>query len=581
MDDLSFPGMLHTKLIKSPYVHAKIVGINVNQAEKLPGVRAILSGKEANHRSGIFINDKTILAVEKVRYFGEPVLAVAADTEEIADRAVELIKVEYEELPGVFDAREAVKDSTTLVHENLADYKHAPIICPKPKSNVANHFKLRKGDVERGFNEADVIIENEYCQPQTQNVLMETYSCIGQWLPSGQINVWTSTQTPFAVRHLLSIELGVPMHKINVVVPYLGGGFGGKGGLLWEPIVVQLSKITGGRPVKLVLSREEQFCTTAVRQGFYAHLKTGVKWDGKIMAGEFLYLWDTGAYADHGVNITRAAGYACTGPYEIPNIKCDSLTVYTNHPYGTAYRGYGHPELHFATERQMDLLARAIGMDPVEFRLKNAALPGSITATGEKLRDDAGRVDECIKAVANAIDWGKKPSKLYGKSTGKGIAALWKAPAMPSYTSSSVILKMNENGSVTLSTSTIEMGQGILTALAQIVAEEMQMPIEKVKVVAKRETDFGPYSWDTVASRSLFMEGKATLNAVRNLKEQVKITASELLGVPKDELSGWGEGVRAWKAGKKHTFGTASYGRYSPRWKRYWRPDTRLRLLHG
>jgi len=535
--DLRLPGMLHAKLLKSPHAHARILRIDTNEAEKLTGVRAILIGKEIPYRFGIYMQDKEVLAQEKVHHVGEPVVAVAADTEEIAEQAVELIKVEYEEMHAVFDQRDAIKDGAPLVHERLHEYMHAPFIFPKSRTNIANHFKLRKGDVERGFRDADVIVENEFYQPQVQNVQMETHTSIGQWLPDGQINIWTSAQSPFAVRHLLSAGLGVPIHKVNVVVPYVGGGFGGKAGLHWEPLVVLLSKKAGGRPVRLVMTREEQFNTTAVRQGFYAHIKTGAKRDGRIVAEELLFLWDAGAYADYGVNIGRAAGYSCTGPYKIPNVKCDSITIYTNHPYGTAYRGFGHPEFHFATERQMDLVARAIRMDPVEFRLKNAALPGSITPTGERLREDAGRVDDCIKAVAETIGWGKKgPKQVGGKLRGKGIAALWKAPAMPSYTSSSAILKLNEDGTLTLSISSIELGQGTPTALAQMVAEELQMPIEKVKVVTKRETDFGPYSWQTVASRGLFMEGNATLDAVRKLKEQIKGTAAELLGVLKEEL---------------------------------------------
>jgi CO/xanthine dehydrogenase Mo-binding subunit len=537
--DLRLPGMLYTKLVKSPHAHARIINIDASEAEKILGVRAILTGKEIPYKFGIYMQDKGALAQEKVRYVGEPVVAVAADTEEIAEQAVELVKVEYEELPAVFDPRDAIKEEAPLVHERLHEYVHAPFIFPKSHTNIANHFKLRKGDVERGFKEADVIVENEFYEPQVQNVQMETHTCIGQWLPDGQINIWTSAQSPFAVRHLLSMGLGVPIHRVNVVVPYVGGGFGGKAGLHWEPLVALLSRKAGGRPVRLVMTREEQFNTTAVRQGLYARVKTGVKRDGKIIAEEILYVWDAGAYADYGVNIGRAAGYSCTGPYEVPNVKCDSLTVYTNHPYGTAYRGFGHAEFHFAVERQMDLVARAIDMDPLEFRLKNAALPGSVTATGERLSEDAGRVDECLKAVAEAIGWKKRkkgPKQVGGRLRGVGIAALWKAPAMPSYTSSSAIVKLNEDGSVTLSISLTELGQGTPTALAQMVAEELQMPIEKIKVVTKRETDFGPYTWQTVASRGLFMEGNAVLRAVEDLKRRVKATASELLGMPPEAL---------------------------------------------
>jgi len=535
--DMKLKGMLHAKLLKSPRPHAKIVKIDTSEAEKLPGVRAILTGEEAPYKLGIYISDKEPLARGKVRYVGEAVAAVAADTEEIAEQAVELIKVEYEDLPAVFDPREAMKKGAPRVHDNPADYRHSPFIFPEPNSNVANHFKLRKGDIERGFKEADVIVENEFNQSQVQNVQMETHSSIGQWLPDGQINIWTSAQSPFAVRHLMSVALGIPLHKINVVVPYVGGGFGGKAGIHWEPLVVLLSKKAGGRPVKLVMTREEQFNTTAVRQGLFARIKTGVKKNGKITAMEIEYIWDGGAYADYGVNIGRAAGYSCTGPYEVPNIKADSVTVYTNHPYATAYRGFGHVEFHWATERQMDLVARAIGMDPVEFRLKNAALPGKITATGEKLRDDAGRVDECIKAVAKEIGWGKKPPQPKSKKVrGIGLAALWKAPAMPSFTSSSALVRLNEDGSATLSITLTEMGQGTPTAFAQMVAEGLQIPIEKVKVVTERNTDFSPYSWQTVASRGLFMDGNAVINAVENAKDQIKATAAELLGVSKGDL---------------------------------------------
>ncbi len=534
--DLKLPGMLYTKLVKSPHPHARILKIDTSEAEKVPGVRAILTGEDAPYKLGIYICDKEPLARGKVRYVGEAVVAVAADTEEIAEQAVELIKVEYDELPAIFDQREALKPDAPLVHEELGKYRRAPFIFPQPSTNIANHFKIRKGDVEKGFAEADVIVENEFNQPQIHHVQMETHSCIGQWLPNGQINVWTSAQSPFAVRDLLSIALDIPRNKIDVTVPYVGGGFGGKAGIHWEPLVVLLSRKAGGRPVKLVMTREEQFNTVAVRQGLYARVKTGVKRDGRITAQELEYLWDSGAYADYAVNVGRASGYSCTGPYEIPNVKCDSLTVYTNHPYGTAYRGFGHPEFHWATERQMDLVAREIGMDPLEFRLKNAALPGCITATGEKLAEDAGRVDECIKAVTKEIGWGKK-SKKGKKPRGKGIAALWKAPAMPSFTSSSAIAKLNEDGTVILSIGLTEIGQGTPTAFAQMVAEELQIPIEKVKVVNRRETDYSPYSWQTVASRGTPMDGNAVLRAVEDLKRQVKATAAQLLGMPENALT--------------------------------------------
>ncbi len=534
--DMGLPGMLYAKLVKSPHAHARIVKIDTSEAEKLSGVRAILTGEDIPHRFGIYMQDKTMLALEKVRHAGEPVVAVAADTEEIAEQAVELIKVEYEELPAVLDQRDAMKRDVPLVHENMHEYKHAPFIFPVPHTNVANHFKIRKGDLEAGFEEADVVVENEFRQPQVQHVPMETHCSIGQWLPNGQINVWTSAQSPFAVRQLLSIGLEVPIHKINVRVPFLGGGFGGKAGLHWEPLVVFLSKKAGGRPVKLTMTREEEFCTAAVRQGLYARVKTGVKRDGKIVAEEIEFIWDTGPYADYAVNVGRASGYSCTGPYEVPNLKGDSITVYTNHPYGTAFRGFGHVPFHWAIERQMDLVAREIGMDPVEFRLKNAATPGRITATGEKLREDCGRVDECIKAVAKELGYGEEIERRGNKLRGKGIAALWKAPAMPANTASSAVLKLNEDATVTLLVSTSEMGQGTHTAFAQMAAERLGIPMEKIKVVTSQKTDYVPYTWQTVASRSTFMDGNAVLGAVRDAKDKIKETAATVLEVSKDHL---------------------------------------------
>ena len=321
-------------------------------------------------------------------------------------------------------------------------------------------------------------------------------------------------------------------------VPHVGGGFGGKAGINFEPLVVLLSKFSGGRPVKLLLTREEEFTTAPLRQGFYAWIKTGVDANGKITAEQMKYIYDAGAYADYGVNIGRAAGYSCTGPYEVPNIHCDSITAYTNHPYGTAFRGFGHLEFLWAIERQMDMVAHKIGLDPVEIRLRNVLRPGSITATGEKLREDAGRVDQCIKAAAEAIGWGKKEKVTGdGKRYGTGIAALWKAPAMPPNAASSAIMKFNEDGSANLSVGVTEIGQGTTTSLAQMAAEELGMPIEKIRVVPERITDLTPYSWQTVASRNLFMEGRAVIAAAQDAREQIFEMAAQALRVPKAELA--------------------------------------------
>lgn len=533
--DIELPGMLYAKFKKSSRPHAKIVNIDTEEAENLTGVRVVITGEDVPFKFGKYVEDRDILAREKVRYVGEPVAAVAADTEEIAEEAVELIDVEYEDLEPVFDIQESRKEDSPLIHDEIGEYDHAPFIYPQADSNIANHFKLRKGDVEDGFEKADTIVENTFFQPQTQHVEMETHTTVAQWTSEDKLRVWTSAQAPFIVRENLSHMFDIPINNVDVQAPYLGGGFGGKAGINWEPLPTILSREVGGRPVKISLSREEQFSSSSIRQGLLAKIKTGVKEDGQITAMEIEFVWDSGAYADYAVNVGRASGYASTGPYEIPNVKTDSYTVYTNRPYGTAFRGFGHVPFHWATERQMDLVAQEIGMEPEELRLKNALLPGGVSATGVKMEDKIGRLDECIEAVREELEETEDEASE-GKMRGKGIAAFWKAPAMPANTSSSAIVKLNQDGTITLSTANSQMGQGTVTSLAQMVAESLDVPYEKVKVPNHTETDLSPYTWQTVGSRGLFMDGNAVLDACEDAKRQMKEIASELLDVSEDDL---------------------------------------------
>lgn len=535
--DMKIQGMLYARILKSPHAHAKIMKIDARKAQMLRGVKAILTGKEIPLRIGIYVADRDVLARDKVRWVGDPVVAVAATSEEIAEEAVNLIKVEYKELKPVFDPRDAMKENAPLVHEKLHEYIHSPVFLPIPHTNIANDFKLKKGDIEKGFKEAEIIVESEFAQPQVDHVCMETHVCIGQYLPDGAVNLWTSAQSPFAVRYLLGISLGIPLHKINVHVPYVGGGFGGKAGINLEPLVVFLSKKAGGRPVKFVPTREEQFTCTPSRCGMYAKVKTGVKKNGRITAEKIEYVWDAGAYADYAVNVGRAAGYTCAGPYDIPNIEGSSKTVYTNHPYGASYRGFGHLELLWAIERQMDIVARRLCLDPVEFRMKNILRPGSTTATGEQLREDAGRLDLCIEAVANSLQLRKKEKTTDpAKVRGKGIAAICKAPAIPPNASSSAIIKFNEDGSAVLLIGEAEFGQGTSTAMAQIASEELGLPIEKIKTVCQKDTDSSPYNWQSVASRGTFMCGNAVIAACSDAREQIKGIAAQVLRVQKEAL---------------------------------------------
>ncbi|MDI6600924.1 MAG: xanthine dehydrogenase family protein molybdopterin-binding subunit [Thermoanaerobacteraceae bacterium] len=542
--DIKMEGMLYARILTSPYPHAKILSIDTSRAKELPGVFAVLTGEEIPYKVGLYMVDKPVLAQGKARYQGEPVAAVAAVTEEIAREAVKLIRVEYEPVQPVFDPVEALKPDAPLVHEKLGEYSYVKgVFFPEPGTNVASHIKIRKGNVFEGFAKADRIIENDFYLPQVNHVPLETHSSIARWGKNGEIEIWTSAQSPFAVRNLLSVSLGISPAKIRVHVPYVGGGFGGKAGIHLEPLVACLSKAADNRPVKIVATREEEFNTLPVRQGLKAHIKTGVTKEGRIVAEEINYYWDAGSYADYGVNIGRAGAYAGAGPYDIDNVSIDSYTIYTNHVFGTAYRGFGHLEVLWAIERQMDIAAHELGMDPYDFRMKNLLRPGSITITGEKINENTGSVIKCLEAAAKEIGWGKpkteeelEEEKNTGRVRGKGLAVLHKAPAMPTNTGCAAILKFNDDGTINLLVSGVDYGQGTYTTLAMVAAEQMKMPVEKIKVVYDNDTDMMPYDWQTVASRFTFMGGNAVIRAADDLINQMKDVASRVLRAPKEEL---------------------------------------------
>lgn len=543
--DMKFPGMLYAKLKTSPYAHALIKNIDISKAKSLPGVKAVLTGVDASQKLGIYMVDKSILAVSKVRYYGEAVAAVAAVDIDTAEKAIELIEVEYEPLPVIQDVEEAIKTGATLVHEEMAENKWIEnVFFPEIGTNIANHFKIRKGNVEEAFSKADLIVENKFYQPQVLHVPLETHSVIAKWGTGDKIKIWTSAQSPFAVRDLFSATFGIKRQDIEVIVPYVGGGFGGKAGIHLEPLVALLSRASKGKPVKLVVSREEEVSTLPCRQGLLAKVKTGVTKEGKIVAEQVEYLWDAGAYADYGVNIGRASGYSGCGPYEIENVKLDSYTLYTNHVFGTAYRGFGHAEFFWAIERQRDLIAKELNMDPYEFRMKNLLKTGSRTITGELITENHGHVDKCLEVVADRINFRAKKTleetereKATGKFKGKGIAVLHKAPAMPSSTATSAIIQMNEDGSVRFNVSGVDYGQGTYTTLSQIIAEKLHIPIEKVHCTYESNTDAGPYDWQTVASRMLILVGNAVIDACDDLINQIFEMGCTVLRAAKHDLA--------------------------------------------
>jgi CO/xanthine dehydrogenase Mo-binding subunit/aerobic-type carbon monoxide dehydrogenase small subunit (CoxS/CutS family) len=541
--DLVLPGMLHARLVTSPHPAARIVSIDTDKARSMPGVKAVLTGVDLPYKLGLYMEDKDILARGVVRHQGEAVAAVAAETVEQARAACAAIIVVYDPLPPVLDTEAALQSDAPQVHPDLAAYSWMKgVFFPEPGRNTAHHQKIRKGDMAAGFAAADQVFEHSFRNPMVQHVPLETHTAIAQARRDGEVDIITSAQSPFTVRHLFCHTFGVPLNKVRVRVPYVGGGFGGKAGIHLEPLLYCLSKAARGRPVKIVATREEEFGTLPSRQGLESRIKTGVTRDGRITALEITYRWDAGAYADYGVNIGRAAAYAGAGPYVVPNCKIDSLVVYTNKPFGTAYRGFGHLEVLWGIERNMDLVARAMGLDACEFRRRNLLRLGETTITGEQFTTGHGRPEECLRLVAEEIGWDPSVRRTApvapgsGKVRGKGLAMLHKAPAMPTFTSCSVMLLFNGDASVNLLVSGVDYGQGTYTALAQIAADELRIPISKVRVPWESDTDYTPYDWQTVASRLSVMGGRAVIDAARECLDQIKAVAARVFDVPPDQL---------------------------------------------
>ena len=492
--DMNVPGMCHGKILRSPYTHARILKIDTAKALKVPGVVAVLTRDDILHDEGIepyygpVFKDQTIVAVEKVRHVGDPVAAVAALSVDAAEEALRLIEVDYQELPAVLDVHQALKSGATLVHDSVklpsSGFADLAEIKPVEGTNVCTHFKLDRGDIQKGFAEADHVFEDTFTLPATQHCFLETHACVASVEPGGRITVWATTQNPFVVRTQLANIFKVPVAKVRVIVPYLGGGYGGKVYPKVEPITVALAQ-KAGRPVRVVLSREEVFYTIT-KHAAVIRMKTGVKKDGTLVARECEIHLDTGAYAEIGPRVAKKSGYTACGPYRIPNLKIDSYSVYTNKPPAGAFRGFGVSQSAWAVESQMDIIAAALKMDPLELRKKNGYDEGDTFVTEETLR--AIGLKECLDEVAKSIGWEARQTRRQGDKEaygngevdlgatsnlrkGKGLACMIKATITPSI--SCAVVKLNEDASLSIYSGTVEMGQGSETVLAQIAGKEL------------------------------------------------------------------------------------------------------------
>ena len=534
--DLVLPDMVYGKVLFSSKAHARIKRIDTEKAKTYPGVVAVVTGKDAPWIHGEAIRDKPFLAQGKVRYVGEPVAAVAAVDEDTAQAAVRLIEVEYEDLPAYLSPEDACKPGAIPIHEDFASYRKMNFILPGAMPNVCEHFKLRTGDVEQGFRESDIVLEERYFVPTIQHAAMEPHSAHAQVDPAtGKVTIWVANDAPFRALHEISEALGLPQEKIRFINPLQGGGFGSKGGLKVEPIAVALAYHTNGRPVRVKFNREETFISTLTRNEAALYIKSGVKKDGTIRAREMTIYWGGGAYAEKSPTVCIRGSLPGPGPYRISHVKVDGYAVYTNKPVAGSFRGYGIPKVAWACEQHTDELARRVGMDPLEFRMKNVFVDGDVSYWGEQLHS-VGLKETLTKAAA-AIEWGKKSSRVQefkGLRVGKGLACIQKPTRSPTTSKAGVIV--DAKGEVAVLAGTVEIGQGCSTILSQVAAEELKIPIEKIHM-AELDTDVIPFDASTTSSRSTYHMGNAVRRAAIDAREKLAEMASPMLEGEKNDLA--------------------------------------------
>src|SRR5881296_717076 len=524
--DFALPGMLVGKVFRSTEPHARIMRLDTARARALPGVRAVMTAADVpDVRYGGALKDETVFARSKVRYVGQPVAAVAATTPEAADAALAAIEVVYESLPAVLDLDAALAPGAPLIHEEWASYTAIPIL--HRDGNVCNRARIVVGDVERGFEEADRIFEHRFRTGMVHQGYTEPRAAVAAWDSSGQVTVWSNTQLPFEVQNTLAEILQMPPSKIRVVVPGVGGGFGGKLRVGVEHFAAFLAR-KSGRPVRVATTSEEELTAAYPRQGSIVELKTGVTKDGRITAKAGRIWLDTGAFAGSGPGVASVATLVLAGPYRISNLHLEGFAVYTNKTNCGSFRAPSGPQANFAVESQMDIIADALGLDPLVLRLKNIVREGEEGPTGQVLT--AVGLEECLRRAADAIGWRDRRPEA---GRGKGIACGWWTTTGGS---SGVYVKVNPDGTVALNTGAAEIGTAALTGAAQVLAEDLGVQLADINVVSA-DTLSTPYDFGAQGSRTAFAVGNACRAAVADLKRQILALASKHLGVEEHALA--------------------------------------------
>ncbi len=532
--DLKLDGLLMGKILRSKVAHARIKHIDTTLAKQLPGVMAVITGRDfPDARIGFIVIDEVAMARDKIRYIGEPVAAVAAIDQATAERALDLIKVELEELPGIFSVEEALKDDCPQIHEDLMNYATAMPV--RRYGNVVTHATVKKGNIDSGFAESELIIEDVFSLPLVHQAPMEPKSVVAHYDVNGNLTVWCGTQSSYGVKGDLASYLGLPMGRIRVTGVRVGGGFGGKTRATIEP-VASLLAMKSQHPVKIEMSREDDFVAANPRHAMKIWVKTGVKRDGTLVAKQAKVLLDTGAYANFGPITASWASTLITGPYRIPNLLLEGICVYTNTISCGACRAPAAPQTNFTAEVQMDRIARELGLSPYILRQRNALKAGDDTATGQVLTDYG--YDEVLHrlelAAKEQLD---NIPKNPGMARGVGMAgSFW---GMSGFGSSAMI-RVNEDGTVILNMGAVDIGTGADTAMALIIAQELGIGLDKIKVVGG-DTDSGPYDFGAVGSRTTSAMGNAVYKAVQGVKQQLLSFAAEQLNVPVESLTLDGE----------------------------------------
>ncbi|SJZ30508.1 xanthine dehydrogenase family protein molybdopterin-binding subunit [Selenihalanaerobacter shriftii] len=541
--DMYARGMLIGKVLRSPYAHAKILNIDTSKAERLSGVKAVLTYKDTPKvpfnfaafppsEAAILIEDQYIFS-DKARFVGDPIAGVAAVDEETAQEALELIEVEYEPLPTILSAEEAFKNKELLIHEHDGPKEHID-------GNICGKIPAVIGDMEEGFDEADYIFEGTYKTQKAFQASMEPCSAaLAEPDINGRIKITTSTQMPHLVRKITARSLDMPIRDVQIVKPYVGGGFGSRLGLVNEPIAGLLAKKTG-QPVRVTYDREESFYTES-RHPATMTLKTGIKKDGTFTARYMKALVDTGAYVTHGPSLTAVLGGWFVGMYKSPNIQLDGYTVHTNTPPAGAFRGYGNPQVAFAVESQVDEIAEELGLDPIEIRLKNHPCEGE-TWLWSKMPIESCGLEECIEKATKRIGWEEKKNKEKKeegtKRRGVGFGYMMHVSgAKPElHENSSAIIKVNEDGSVNLTYACSDIGTGSATALSQICAETLGVKFEDVVITQDADTDTAPFEIGSHASRQIYSGGYAVEQAAKDAKDGLLEMASKMMDCSPEEL---------------------------------------------